>query len=92
MAKYKFLLKPLLFIFNLVFATWLVLAIEKISPSDFGQYEFLFEDSSPKPEKVKAIRKDFLKKLCTDYKMGRLDSTGLEKGLERFLTAPHQMP
>jgi hypothetical protein len=48
MKKYNFLFKPLFFIFSLVFATWLVLYIEKISPSDFGRYEYLF-NSEPKP-------------------------------------------
>lgn len=44
MKKYNFLFKPLFFIFSLVFATWLVLFIEKISPSDFGKYGHLFDN------------------------------------------------
>ena len=37
MKKFDFLIKPVFFTCNLVFATWLVLTIDRIEPSDFGQ-------------------------------------------------------
>ncbi|MBA3664156.1 MAG: hypothetical protein H0W61_08115 [Bacteroidetes bacterium] len=85
MKKYKFILKPLFFIFNLLFATWLVLKIEKIQPSDFGEYKSIFY-SGPKPKMVTTADKDYLKKLCTEYKKGVIDSVRLEKQLEKFLS------
>lgn len=84
MKKYTFLFKPVFFIFNLVFATWLVFQIEKISPSDFGKYRSLFE-TPPEPIPVKAYSKESLKKICIDYKAGILDSAGLEQQLDRVL-------
>lgn len=86
MKNYKFILKPLFFIFNLVFATWLVLQIEKIKPSDFGEYKSIFY-TGPKPKFVTQADKHYLKKLCTEYKRGTIDSLKLEKSLEDFLTA-----
>lgn len=86
MKQYKFILKPLFFIFNLIFATWLVLKIEKIKPSDFGEYKSIFY-TGPKPKLVTTADKDYLKKLCTEYKQGTIDSLKLEKSLEDFLTS-----
>jgi hypothetical protein len=85
MKKYKFILKPLFFIFNLLFATWLVLKIEKIQPSDFGEHKSLFY-SGPKPKMVTTSDKQTLKKICNDFKEGKIDSLVLEKQLEKFLT------
>jgi hypothetical protein len=87
MKNYAFLFKPLFFIFNLVFATWLVLAIERLKPSDFGSYRSVFEPPQ-KPKTVSKADKPFLKKLITDYKTGKIDSAALEEQLNRFLEAP----
>ena len=90
MKKYNFLFKPLFFICSLVFATWLVLFIEKISPSDLGKYESLF-NSRPKamPKEINAgtsfmHHKQSLKKICNDYKAGLIDSTKLDQELEKI--------
>lgn len=89
MKKYKFILKPMFFIFNLIFVTWLVLKIEKIQPSDFGEYKSLFY-SGPKPKMVTANDKQFLKNLCVRYKHGNIDSLQFEKQLDSFLTPPEE--
>ena len=87
MTKYTFLLKPVFFIFNLIFATWLVFKIEEITPSDFGRYKSLFEDP-PKLSPDNSHHKQYLKKLCSDYRNGKLDSLGLELKLDGYLTDP----
>jgi len=87
MKKYKFLFKPLLFIFNLLFATWLVLKIEKIKPSDFGKHKSVFY-SGPKPRTVSQDDKEYLKKLFIDYKSGLIDSVKLEEHINKFLSPP----
>ncbi|HXB40645.1 MAG TPA: hypothetical protein VNZ49_08890 [Bacteroidia bacterium] len=84
MKKYKFLFKPVFFILNLLFATWLVFRIEKITPSDFGRYRSLFEDQQPVIQHH-TFNKKFLRKLCLDYKTGTLDSIKLEQELDEFL-------
>lgn len=90
MKKYSFLFKPLLFIFNLFFATWLVFKIEKIRPSDFGRYGYLFEDVPP-PSMVHQLNKQYIKKLCLDYKAGMIDSVALEEKIEKILLKPSQL-
>ena len=98
MRKYKFLFKPLFFIFSLLFATWLVIKIEKISPSDFGRYRSLFEkEVKPVPvrhsncNEAKCISsgKVALKILCMQYKQGIVDSSSLDKQLEIFFKNYH---
>ena len=84
MKQYAFLFKPLFFIVNLVFATWLVLMIESVEPSDFGQYKSIFE-STARPKKVFPEDLPKLKKLAVDYKQGKIDDRTLEKELEAFL-------
>jgi hypothetical protein len=84
LKKYKFLFKPVFFIFNLFFATWLVVQIEKVKPSDFGKYRHLFE--LPEKSSLKALQKQNLKKLCSDYKAGKLDSTQFEVQLEKIMS------
>jgi len=86
MKKYKFLLKPLFFIFNLVFATCLVLFIEKIKPSDFGRHRSLFENEIP-PLTPTVYNKEYLKKICHDYRCGLIDSAQVEKKLDIFFSA-----
>lgn len=91
MKKYNFLFRPVFFIFSLLFSTWLVLQIEKVSPSDFGKYKGLFEKSS-KPSSItkkqklyRTINKDDLMKLCSDYKAGIIDSIELDNKLKFLL-------
>lgn len=84
MKKFDFLIKPVFFTCNLVFATWLVLTIERIEPSDFGQYRSLFE-SAERPKKVYPDDKPRLLKLAKDYKTGKIDENTLNKELDAFL-------
>ncbi len=90
MKKYKFIWQPVFFIFNLLFATWLVFQIEEISPSDFGKYKSLFE-GPPALTPVKKFTKQYLKQICTDYKTGALDSVQLEQQINRLLTEPKEV-
>lgn len=90
MKKYKFLLKPAFFIFNLLFATWLVLKIEKLHPSDFGKYKSMFESSDVKPQPETRYDKYYLQKLAEDYKTGILDSANFDLQLERFIANAHK--
>ncbi len=86
MKKYNFLLKPLFFIFSLLFATWLVLKIEKISPSDFNEYETSGQKPTiPQPQQ-------YIKKLCMDYKKGIIDSTQLDQRLTFFFKSSKNLP
>lgn len=88
MKKYNFLFKPLFFICSLLFATWMVLEIERVSPSDFGKYRYLFESKEDTDKRVieeKAKARDFLRNLCVRYKRGAVDSLTLEKTLEGYL-------
>jgi hypothetical protein len=82
MKEYKFLLKPIFFIFNLLFATWLVMKIEELKPSDFGQKD-------PSIEKPAAIPvtsdKLLLRSLLESYKNGQLDSINVNKKLDEVL-------
>jgi len=66
MKKYKFLLKPIFFIINLLFATWLILKIEKLNPSDFGKYRSIFEKTAPLPKNVAPYDKYYIKKLAQE--------------------------
>lgn len=86
MKKYKFILKPALFIFNLIFATWLVFTIEGISPTDFGRYEYLFKD--PPALTTKKLKKEHLIKICSDYRKGLIDTTTLVKQIDMYLALP----
>lgn len=83
MKKYKFLLKPLFFIFSLIFSSWLVLKIEKISPSDFGKEKLLFEND-PVPT-VSRYDEQYLKNLFMEYKFGIINSRQLDEKLDFFL-------
>jgi hypothetical protein len=87
MKDYKFLLKPAFFIFNLLFATWLVLKIEKLAPSDFGRYKSMFEGGQIRPKGVPQYDKYYLKKLADDYKSGVLDSAMFDLQLDQFIDA-----
>jgi hypothetical protein len=89
MKRYKFLLKPLFFVFNLFFATWLVLAIEKIEPSDFGRNSSFF-DKTPVPRKVSMKDKPYLIDLFTKYKKGLIDSNTLDRHINAFLSPPEE--
>ncbi|MDO9184588.1 MAG: hypothetical protein Q7W13_01155 [Bacteroidia bacterium] len=82
-GKYNFLLKPLFFIFSLLFASWLVLKIEKLRPSDFGKERYLFENE-PVPSVAK-YDEQYLKNLFLEYKFGIINSRQLDEKLEFFL-------
>jgi len=64
--------------------------IEEITPSDFGRYKSLFEDP-PRLSPDKMHHKQYLKKLCADYKSGKLDSLELELKLDGYLIAPKEV-
>lgn len=91
MEKYSFLLKPIFFIFSLLFATWLVVEIEKISPSDFGEYESYVSQEPYNPSEhfndsiYKYQSRKYLKSICDGYKAGVVDSVSLDKKLHVFL-------
>jgi hypothetical protein len=85
MNNYKFLRKPFFFLFNLLFATWLVLKIEEIKPTDFGRNRKFFEPA-PQPRIVTIKDRDFLLQMANDYAKDRLDSTALRLKIEAFLT------
>ena len=91
MKDYKFLLKPLFYIFNILLASWLVIKIEKLHPSDFGEYETFFEPAkTPHVEKKKDISlsdKQYLKNLYSDFIKGKIDSLMIDRQLEQFLEA-----
>jgi hypothetical protein len=87
MEKYGFLYKPVFFVVSLVFATWLVLRIEKLEPSDFGRYKEIFE-SGPKKRRVSVKDLPWLRDIARDYKSGKLDSVGLDSTLKNFVTTP----
>ncbi|MCE9540358.1 MAG: hypothetical protein K8R85_14250 [Bacteroidetes bacterium] len=83
LEKYTFLLKPLFFISSLLFASWLVLKIEKLRPSDFGEERYLFENE-PVPSVAK-YDEQYLKNLFLEYKFGIINSRQLDEKLEFFL-------
>ncbi len=100
MKKYNFLFKPLFFISSLCFATWLVLYIERISPSDLGKYESIFNSGPPLRDALKSEssqnflprlklprerQRQYLIKMCTEYKAGSIDSLALDRKIEQFL-------
>lgn len=89
MKHYKFLAKPIFFIFNLVFATWLVLKIEKIKPSDFGEHKSIFS-TAPKPRIITRSDKMVLKTLFLEFKYGLIDTAQLDKKLDQFLAPPEE--
>jgi len=88
MKKYKFIIKPLLFVFNLLFATWLVFAIEAIKPTDFGRYEYLFED--PPVVKTRKQKKEHLIRISSEYKKGIIDTTELVRQIDMYLALPSE--
>lgn len=83
MRNYTFLLKPIFFIFSLLFATWLVIVIEKISPSDFGQKSAPAQKTAIPENKSGNLQ--YLQNLCTAYKAGTIDSALLNQRLKSFL-------
>lgn len=86
MKKYKFLFKPAFFIFNIVFASWLVIKIERLSPSDMGRFRSLFENKTKQPAPLpKDTGKYLLKKLCIDYKQGTIDNNTFDARLEKYM-------
>ena len=83
MKTYTFLFKHMFFMFSLLVASWLVLKIEKLRPSDFGKEKYLFED-----EQVVSVSKydeQYLKKLFLEYKFGIINSRQLDEKINLFL-------
>jgi len=87
MNNYKFLRKPFFFLFNLLFATWLVLKIEQIKPTDFGRNRNFFEPA-PQPRIVTIKDRAFLLQMANDYAKDKLDSAALRLKIEAYLTVP----
>jgi hypothetical protein len=75
LKKYKFLFKPLFFIFNLFFATWLVLKIEEYQPSHKIKSE---------PPANKHLPREQLKSIIFDFKRNKIDSVEMEDRLRRL--------
>jgi hypothetical protein len=84
MKEYTFLFKPFFFIFNLIFATWLVLSIERLKPSDFGNKKSIFERPATL-RKVSEADKPKLRQLAYDFKSGKIDEATLEKEIDAFV-------
>jgi hypothetical protein len=82
MKQYSFLLKPFFFICSLLFATWLVVKIEKIRPSDFGLYESIPNKKVNSREILE--RKLYLRNLCLEYRTGKIDSAVFDQKLNSF--------
>jgi hypothetical protein len=82
MKEYKFLLKPVFFIFNLLFASWLVIKIEKLSPSDLGKYESFFKNEAKALPPAIDNSKLLLKTLIINYKKGVIDSATFDRQLD----------
>ncbi len=87
MKRYKFLIKPLFYIFSLTASSYMVIVIERISPSDFSKQPTLFMPQAKPVAAVQAndYRKEFLKSICFDYKYGVIDSSTLDERLSVFL-------
>lgn len=84
MIHYKFLIKPIFYISSLLFSSWVVLQIEKLSPSDFGRYKALFGGET-RLQPVPSFNKQYLIKLCSNYKTGKIDSVQFDKQLQKLL-------
>ena len=91
MKKYNFLFKPVFYIFSLLFATWLVIEIEKIRPSDASKEENAVLNKSSYSDGIKD-RKKYLKNLFFAYKEGVIDSVLLNKHLSLFLKVTDSIP
>ncbi len=86
MKQYTFLYKPLFYIFSLLFATWLVTEVEKISPSDDSLKQTAIKETGfSDPQK-------YLLNVCCAYKAGVIDSAALNHKLTFFLKSAHSSP
>jgi hypothetical protein len=81
LKRYSFIFKPLFFIFSLLFATALVLKIEEIQPSDFGERQHFITPNAKNQDGVLPDKKQ-LKRLYIEYLSGKIDSTQLLKKLD----------
>lgn len=88
--KYTFLIKPVFYIFSLLIASFLVLKIEKLKPSDFGKEKYFFEDVPVST--VSKYDEQYLKNLFLEYKFGIINSRQLDKRLEFFLNSSTKKP
>lgn len=73
----------MLFIFNLLLATWLVFKIEELKPSDFERTPD--SNNEVKTEAPEEDSKQFLKTLFLNYKSDLIDSLEFENQLEEFI-------
>jgi hypothetical protein len=79
MKEYKFLFKPLFYIFSLLLSSWMVLYINETNlPQQHGQIPVASEEHLLGDKNV-------LKKLISDYKNGHIDSVALDNQLDFFL-------
>jgi hypothetical protein len=86
MKKYNFLFKPAFFIVSLLFATWLVFYIDKLSPPEPDKSSSLPRSINQWNNKNKrSSDKIFLKRICCDYKSGLIDSAAMDRHLESFI-------
>jgi hypothetical protein len=84
MRKFRFIIKPVFYILSLVFATWLVITIEKVSPSDFNSSKDKTNEKMVVPPEIQQD-KIFLENLCKAYRAGTIDSSELGKRLLWYL-------
>jgi hypothetical protein len=84
MKAYTFLFKPVFFIFSLLFATWLVIKVEEISPSDFKGKTNSDPQKNIKENPLDKGKK--LRNLIFDYKKGSIDSLSLDKEITDLLS------
>jgi hypothetical protein len=93
MKRYRFLIKPLFYIFSLTASSYLVIVIERVSPSDFSKHPSLFLPQA-KPVAVQSndSRMEYLKNICFDYKYGIIDSSTLDERISVFLYGAPQKP
>lgn len=83
---YNFLFKPAFFIFSLLFATWMVIKIEEIKPSDFGINESpVIQPNHALYDTYMVNGKKYLEHISAEYKAGMIDSIMLDKKLTVFL-------
>jgi hypothetical protein len=86
MKRFKFLIKPLFYIFSLTASSYMVIIIERISPSDFSKHPSLFlPQAKPVAVQVNDQRMEYLKNICFDYKYGLIDSSTLDERISVFL-------
>lgn len=82
MGRFKFLAKPLFYIFSLLFSCWMVLQIERISPSDFGKYKSWFQQKPTDQKHTAFPTNTALRDAYLQYKSGKTDSATFFRFIE----------